>query len=100
LYADNGALVENTTDAEAPLLASYDGIEYASCERPSKMLQGRASFKLKISQVPILYVKCYLWHSLCEEFFSSLELVGNFFVFMENTVVNTVSPLICFYPLE
>jgi hypothetical protein len=51
LYADNGALVENTTDAEAPLLASYDGIEYASCERPSKMLQGRASFKLKISQL-------------------------------------------------
>ncbi|KAL0001483.1 hypothetical protein SO802_015264 [Lithocarpus litseifolius] len=50
-YADNGALVENTTDAEAPLLASYDGIEYASCERPSKMLQGRASFKLKISQL-------------------------------------------------
>ncbi|KAG6688965.1 hypothetical protein I3842_11G152900 [Carya illinoinensis] len=51
LYADNGALVENTTDGEAPLLASYDGIEYASCERPSKLLQGRASFKLKISQL-------------------------------------------------
>lgn len=51
LYADNGALVEKTTDGEAPLLASYDGIEYASCQRPSKLLQGRASFKLKISQL-------------------------------------------------
>ncbi|KAB1216366.1 hypothetical protein CJ030_MR4G000599 [Morella rubra] len=51
LYADNGTLVENTTDGEAPLLASYDGIEYASCERPCKLLQGRASFKLKISQL-------------------------------------------------
>ncbi|KAJ7948824.1 SH2 domain protein A [Quillaja saponaria] len=51
VYADNGAPVENTTDAEAPLLASHDGIEFASCERPSKLLQGRASFKLKISQL-------------------------------------------------
>lgn len=56
LYADNGALVEKTTDGEAPLLASYDGIEYASCQRPSKLLQGRASFKLKISQVLVLYM--------------------------------------------
>lgn len=62
LYADNGALVENTTDGEAPLLASYDGIEYASCERPSKLLQGRASFKLKISQVLISCVKCFFRH--------------------------------------
>lgn len=51
LYADDGALVEDTIDAESPLLASYDGIEFASCERPSKLLQGRASFKLKISQL-------------------------------------------------
>lgn len=62
LYADNGALVENTTDGEAPLLASYDGIEYASCERPSKLLQGRASFKLKISQVLMSCVKCCFRH--------------------------------------
>ncbi|XP_027354900.1 SH2 domain-containing protein A-like isoform X2 [Abrus precatorius] len=51
LYADTGAPVENTTDEEAPLLASYDGIEFSSCERPSKLLLGRASFKLKISQL-------------------------------------------------
>ncbi|KAJ7981916.1 SH2 domain protein A [Quillaja saponaria] len=51
VYAENGEPVENTTDAEAPLLASYDGIEFSSCERPSKLLQGRASFKLKISQL-------------------------------------------------
>ncbi|RZB65603.1 SH2 domain-containing protein A [Glycine soja] len=50
LYADTGAPVENTADDEAPLLASYDGIEFSSCERPSKLLLGRASFKLKISQ--------------------------------------------------
>ncbi|KAK7342850.1 hypothetical protein VNO80_25806 [Phaseolus coccineus] len=51
LYADTRAPVENTTDDEAPLLASYDGIEFSSCERPSKLLLGRASFKLKISQL-------------------------------------------------
>jgi len=62
--------VENTADDEAPLLASYDGIEFSSCERPSKLLLGRASFKLKISQVKmpimnvclryILYFKVFL----------------------------------------
>ncbi|KAL2328274.1 hypothetical protein Fmac_021701 [Flemingia macrophylla] len=51
LYADTGVPVESTTDNEAPLLASYDGIEFSSCERPSKLLLGRASFKLKISQL-------------------------------------------------
>ncbi|XP_044496422.1 SH2 domain-containing protein B-like [Mangifera indica] len=51
LYADNGGPVEKTSDGEAPLLTSYDGIEYASCDRPSKMLHGFASFKLKISQL-------------------------------------------------
>ncbi|KAL2245519.1 UNVERIFIED_CONTAM: SH2 domain-containing protein A [Sesamum indicum] len=50
LYADNKAPVENTIDAEPPLLMSYDGIEYASHERPCKLINGRASFKLKISQ--------------------------------------------------
>jgi len=55
--------VENTADDEAPLLASYDGIEFSSCERPSKLLLGRASFKLKISQVMIPNMNislCYL----------------------------------------
>lgn len=51
MYADNGAPVEKTSDGEAPLLASQDGVEFASCDRPSKMLHGHASFKLKISQV-------------------------------------------------
>ncbi|KAJ4958296.1 hypothetical protein NE237_025407 [Protea cynaroides] len=51
LYADNGAPVEKPRDSEAPLLTSYDGIEYASYDRPSKLLHGRASFKLKISQL-------------------------------------------------
>lgn len=51
MYADTGAPVENTSDDEAPLLSSYDGIEFSSRERPSKLLLGRASFKLRISQV-------------------------------------------------
>lgn len=51
LYADNEAPVEKPIDAEAPLLTSYDGIEFASWDRPSKLINGRASFKLKISQV-------------------------------------------------
>ncbi|KAK6157491.1 hypothetical protein DH2020_011739 [Rehmannia glutinosa] len=51
LYADNEAPVENTIDAEPPLLMSYDGIEYASHDRPCKLINGRASFKLKISQL-------------------------------------------------
>lgn len=51
LYDDNGTPVEKPNDAEAPLLTSYDGIEFTSFDRPSKLLQGRASFKLKISQL-------------------------------------------------
>ncbi|KAH9779454.1 SH2 domain-containing protein B [Citrus sinensis] len=51
LYADNGSLVEKTSDGEAPLLTSYDGIEFPTYDRPSKLLNGRASFKLKISQL-------------------------------------------------
>ncbi|RVW81968.1 SH2 domain-containing protein B [Vitis vinifera] len=55
LYADNGEPVEKPNDSEAPLLTSYDGIEFSSSDRPSKLSNGRASFKLKISQslVPI-----------------------------------------------
>ncbi|XP_057766352.1 SH2 domain-containing protein A isoform X2 [Salvia miltiorrhiza] len=51
LYADNGVPVENTTDAEPPLLMNCDGIEYASHNRLCKLINGRASFKLKISQL-------------------------------------------------
>ncbi|KAM6584974.1 hypothetical protein CsatB_011976 [Cannabis sativa] len=51
VYLDNGAPVERTSDGEAPLLASFDGIEFASYDKPSKLLHGRASFKLKISQL-------------------------------------------------
>ncbi|KAI3774920.1 hypothetical protein L1987_49483 [Smallanthus sonchifolius] len=50
-YADNGAQVEKPDDSEAPLLTSCDGIEFASWDRPSKLVNGRASFKLKISQL-------------------------------------------------
>ncbi|XP_050943893.1 SH2 domain-containing protein B-like isoform X3 [Cucumis melo] len=50
-YADSGEAVEKSGDEEAPLLASYDGVEFASSDRPSKLLHGRASFKLKISQL-------------------------------------------------
>ncbi|XP_076924933.1 SH2 domain-containing protein A-like [Bidens hawaiensis] len=50
-YADNGARVEKQDDLEAPLLTSFDGIEFASSDRPSQLVNGRASFKLKISQL-------------------------------------------------
>ncbi|CAI0440786.1 unnamed protein product [Linum tenue] len=56
LYADNGRPVEKTSDDEPPLLASYEGFEFPSCDRPSKLMNGRTSFKLKISQV--LSSKC------------------------------------------
>ncbi|XP_047341685.1 SH2 domain-containing protein A-like [Impatiens glandulifera] len=51
LYADNGCPVQRPSDAEAPLLTSHDGIEFTSFERPSKLINGRASFKLKITQL-------------------------------------------------
>ena len=51
MYLDNGAPVERTSDEEAPLLASYEGVEFESYDWPIKLLHGRASFKLKISQV-------------------------------------------------
>ena len=47
--------MEKSSDEEAPLLASYDGVEFASSDRPSKLLNGRASFKLKISQVEMTF---------------------------------------------
>ncbi|CAN6486883.1 unnamed protein product [Victoria cruziana] len=52
VYADNGLPVEKSKDdAEAPLLTTYDGVEFPSIDRPIKLLHGRASFKLKISQL-------------------------------------------------
>lgn len=52
VYADNGSIVEKpNNEAEAPLLTSYDGVEFPSTDRPIKLLNGRASFKLKISQL-------------------------------------------------
>ncbi|GAA0149850.1 DNA-binding transcription factor [Lithospermum erythrorhizon] len=51
VYADTGILVEKTIDEDAPLLASYDGIEVDSSDRPSQLINGRASFKLKIAQL-------------------------------------------------
>ncbi|XP_038982447.1 SH2 domain-containing protein B-like isoform X2 [Phoenix dactylifera] len=52
VYADDGTPVEkNRDDAEAPLLISYDGLEHPSTDRPVTLLRGRATFKLKISQL-------------------------------------------------
>lgn len=51
LYDDNREPVEESQDVEPPLLAAYDGLEFVSSHRPSKLLHGRASFKLKISQL-------------------------------------------------
>lgn len=52
VYADSGSAVEKPKDdAEAPLLTTFDGVEFPSTERPIKLIHGRASFKLKISQL-------------------------------------------------
>ncbi|KAG9453002.1 hypothetical protein H6P81_005906 [Aristolochia fimbriata] len=52
VYADNGCPVEKPKDdSDAPLLISYDGVECPSTDRTVKLLHGRASFKLKISQL-------------------------------------------------
>ncbi|XP_020890440.1 uncharacterized protein LOC9325260 [Arabidopsis lyrata subsp. lyrata] len=50
LYADT--LVEaRMSEAEAPLLVRDEGVEFSSGDRPIKLLNGRSSFKLKISQL-------------------------------------------------
>ncbi|XVE52997.1 hypothetical protein DITRI_Ditri02bG0169300 [Diplodiscus trichospermus] len=51
LYVHSRLPVEKTNEEEAPLLASCDGIEFASRDRPSKLSKGQASFKLKISRL-------------------------------------------------
>uniref|UniRef100_A0A7N0VN92 SH2 domain-containing protein n=1 Tax=Kalanchoe fedtschenkoi TaxID=63787 RepID=A0A7N0VN92_KALFE len=51
LYADNGAPVETPFDAEAALLTSCDGVEFASGDKLIKLQNGHASFNLKMSQL-------------------------------------------------
>ncbi|CAA7393220.1 unnamed protein product [Spirodela intermedia] len=52
VYADNGTAVKKPHDnAEAPLLIHCDGLEFPSTERTVKLIDGRASIKLKISQL-------------------------------------------------
>ncbi|KAL3720858.1 hypothetical protein ACJRO7_005635, partial [Eucalyptus globulus] len=66
LYANSGSLVEKTSDDEALPLTSYDGIEFNSYEKPSKLLHGHASFKLKISQVDVGWVICITLMIACD----------------------------------
>ncbi|CAH2067822.1 unnamed protein product [Thlaspi arvense] len=52
LYVDSGTRVEaKMTEAETPLLISYEGAEFSADDRPIKLMNGRSSFKLKISQL-------------------------------------------------
>eukprot|EP00897_Mesotaenium_endlicherianum_P004748 jgi/Mesen1/4300/ME000022S03588 len=52
VYADDGSPVQRQRDdAESPLLTTCDGVEFPSCERPVRLVHGRASFKLKISML-------------------------------------------------
>lgn len=54
LYADSGTPVEKMSDSEAPLLVSYEGVEFSAEDKPCNLLNGCASFKLKLSQVVII----------------------------------------------
>ncbi|CAN8292962.1 unnamed protein product [Cochlearia groenlandica] len=51
LYADSMTPVEKMSDSEAPLLVSYKGVEFSAEDKPCDLLNGFASFKLKISQL-------------------------------------------------
>ncbi|GAB2284283.1 hypothetical protein Dimus_018746 [Dionaea muscipula] len=44
--------MEKPDNGESPLLISNDGIEFSSFDISSKLTHGRATFKLKISQLP------------------------------------------------
>lgn len=57
LYANSGTPVEKTSDLEAPLLVSSDGVEFSAEDKPCNLLNGCASLKLKISQVLIVKSK-------------------------------------------
>jgi hypothetical protein len=73
VYADTGVPVEKPKDdAEAPLLTTFDGVEFPSTERPIKLVHGRASFKLKISQVSC--VDCRKCHRKVLECLKNLML--------------------------
>ncbi|XP_020578079.1 uncharacterized protein LOC110023151 isoform X2 [Phalaenopsis equestris] len=52
VYANSGSPIEKTQDnPEAPLLVACEGLEYPSTEKPVALFLGRATFKLKISQL-------------------------------------------------
>lgn len=51
IYAENQAAVEKLKGDEAPLLTTCNGLEFPSDDKPSKLLQGRASFQLNISRL-------------------------------------------------
>ena len=60
VYADSEALVEKSKDnAEAPLLTTFGGVGFPSIERPTKLIRGHSSFRLKISQVNPLMPRNY-----------------------------------------
>lgn len=73
MYVDTGEPVETTSDDEAPLLASYDGIEISTLIRPSKLLNGRASFKLKLAQVS--KIRCFAFLSPFSTVYSAVRIV-------------------------
>ena len=92
VYSDDNTLVEKPVDADAALLTSYDGIEYACSDRPSKVISGRASFKLKISQV---LDSCISSFSTCKtkwtEVFVDCNLELENTCFGEGIFINTIS---------
>ncbi|CAH2037249.1 unnamed protein product [Thlaspi arvense] len=51
LYADSGTPVEKKRDSEAPLLVSCQGVEFSAEDKPCSLLNGCASFNLKISEL-------------------------------------------------
>jgi len=70
VFSDTNTVVEKlkSDGMEAPLLATFDGVEFPSTDRPVRLVHGRASFKLKISQVPSLlccaWYAWYAWYAL------------------------------------
>lgn len=49
------------SEAEAPLLISREGVEFSAGDRSIKLLNGRSSFKLKISQVKRHFTVCLIF---------------------------------------
>lgn len=58
LYADSGTPVEKMMDSEAPLLVSYEGVEFSAEDKLCSLLNGCASFNFKITQV-VMIVKSW-----------------------------------------